>query len=59
MGKADTYSIIYDDFVEFDRIIGLTDRMIKQEIKILQEPNPKVVEFIEMSFLSDDFKKQL
>lgn len=57
MGKADTHSIIYDDFVEFGRRIVLTDRVIKQEIKMFQEPNPKVIEFIEMSFLSDDFKK--
>ena len=54
----DTHSISYDDFVEFGRRIGLTDRVIKQEIKMFQEPNPKAIELIEKSFLSDDLKKQ-
>lgn len=58
MSKADTHSISYDDFVEFGRRIGLTDRVIKQEIKMFQEPNPKAIELIEKSFLSDDLKKQ-
>lgn len=58
MGKADTHSIIYDDFVEFGRRIVLTDRVIKQEIKMFQAPNPKAMELIEKSFLSDDFKNQ-
>lgn len=58
MSKADTHSISYDDFVEFGRRIGLTDRVIKQEIKMFQEPNPKAIELIEKLFLSDDLKKQ-
>ena len=58
MNKADTHSIGYDDFVEFGRRIGLTDRIIKQEIKMFQEPSPKAIELIEKSFLSDDLKKQ-
>lgn len=58
MSKADIHSISYDDFVEFGRRIGLTDRVIKQEIKMFQEPNPKAIELIVKSFLSDDLKKQ-
>ena len=58
MSKADTHSISYDDFVEFGRRIGLNDRVIKQEIKLFQVPNPKAIELIEKSFLSDDLKKQ-
>lgn len=58
MSKADTHSISYDDFVEFGKRIGLTDRVIKQEIKMFQDPNPKAIELIEKSFLSDDLKKQ-
>ncbi|MDD6829833.1 MAG: HipA domain-containing protein [Bacteroidales bacterium] len=58
MSTADTHSICYDDFVEFGRRIGLTDKVIKQEIKNFQEPNPKAIELIEKSFLSDDLKKQ-
>ena len=58
MSKADTHSISYDDFVEFGKRIGLTDRVIKQEIKMFQEPNPKAIELIEKSFLSDGLKKQ-
>ena len=58
MSNADTHSICYGDFVEFGRRIGLTDKVIKQEIKNFQEPNPKAIELIEKSFLSDDLKKQ-
>ena len=58
MSKADTHSIGYDDFMEFGRRIGLTDRVIKQEIKMFQEPNPKAIELIEKSFLSDELTKQ-
>ena len=58
MSKADTHSIGYDDFMKFGRRIGLTDRVVKQEIKMFQEPNPKAIELIEKSFLSDDLKKQ-
>lgn len=58
MSKADTHSIGYNDFVEFGRRIGLTDRVIKQEIKMFQEPSPEAIELIEKSFLSDDLKKQ-
>ena len=58
MSTADTHSICYDDFVEFGRRIGLTDKVIKQEIDKFQEPNPKAIELIEKSFLSDDLKKQ-
>ena len=58
MSKADTHGISYDDFVEFGRRIGLTDRVIKQEIKMFQEPSPEAIELIEKSFLSDDLKKQ-
>ena len=58
MSTADTHSICYDDFVEFGRRIGLTDKVIKQEIKKFQEQNPKAIELIEKSFLSDDLKKQ-
>ena len=58
MSTTDTHSICYDDFVEFGRRIGLTDKVIKQEIKNFQEPNPKAIELIEKSFLSDDLKKQ-
>lgn len=58
MSNADTHGISYDDFVEFGRRIGLTDRVIKQEIKMFQELNPKAIELIKKSFLSDDLKKQ-
>ena len=58
MSNADTHGISYDDFVEFGRRIGLTDRVIKQEIKMFQVPNPKAIELIEKSFLSDNLKKQ-
>ena len=58
MSKVDTPSIGYDDFMEFGRRIGLTDRVIKQEIKMFQEPNPKAIELIEKSFLSDELTKQ-
>lgn len=58
MSKADTHSVGYNDFVEFGRRIGLTDRVIKQEIKMFQEPSPEAIELIEKSFLSDDLKKQ-
>ena len=58
MSKADTHNIIYDDFVEFGKRIGLTDRVIKQEIKMFQVPNPKAIELIDKSFLSNELKKQ-
>lgn len=58
MNNADTHSISYDHFVEFGRRIGLTDRVITQELKMFQEPNPEAIELIEKSFLSDDLKKQ-
>ena len=48
----------HDDFMKFGRRIGLTDRVVKQEIKMFQEPNPKSIELIEKSFLSDYLKKQ-
>lgn len=41
----------YRDFVS-------NNKTIKQEIKKFQEPNPKAIELIEKSFLSDDLKKQ-
>lgn len=58
MSKADTHSISYDDFVEFGRRIGLTYRVIKQEIKIFQKSHPKAIALIEEPFLSDELKKQ-
>ena len=58
MSKADTHSIGYDDFVEFGRRIGLTYRVIKQEIKMFQKSHPKAIALIEESFLSDELKKQ-
>ena len=58
MNNADTHSVGYNDFVEFGKRIGLTDRVIKLEIKMFQEPNPEAIELIEKSFLSDDLKKQ-
>ena len=57
MSAADTHNIGYDDFLEFGKRIGLTERVIIQEIKMFQEPNPKAIELIEKSFLSDKLKK--
>ena len=58
MSNADTHCISYDDFVEFGRRIGLTYRVIKQEIKMFQKSHPKAIALIEESFLSDELKKQ-
>ena len=58
MNKADTHNIGYEDFVEFGRRIGLNDRVIKQELKMFQEPAPKAIHLIEKSFLSEELKKQ-
>ena len=58
MNKADTHNIGYEDFVEFGRRIGLNDRVIKQELKMFQEPDPKAIHLIEKSFLSEELKKQ-
>lgn len=58
MNKADTHNIGYEDFVEFGRRIGLNDRVIKQDLKMFQEPDPKAIHLIEKSFLSEELKKQ-
>ena len=58
MSNADTHSICYGDFVEFGRRIGLTAKVVKIEIEMFREPNPKAIELIEKSFLSDELKKQ-
>ena len=58
MSNADTHSICYGDFVEFGRRIRLTDKVVKKEIEMFREPNPKAIELIEKSFLSDELKKQ-
>ena len=58
MNKADTHNIGYEDFVEFGRRIGLNDRVIKQELKMFQEPDLKAIHLIEKSFLSEELKKQ-
>ena len=58
MNKAETHNIGYEDFVEFGRRIGLNDRVIKQELKMFQEPAPKAIHLIEKSFLSEALKKQ-
>ena len=58
MSNADTHSICYGDFVEFGRRIGLTAKVVKIEIEMFREPNPKAIELIGKSFLSDELKKQ-
>ena len=58
MNNADTHNIGNEDFVEFGRRIGLNDRVIRQELKMFQEPNPRAIELIEKSFLSEELKKE-
>ena len=58
MNKAETHNIGYEDFVEFGRRIGLNDRVIKQELKMFQEPDPKAIHLIAKSFLSEELKNQ-
>ena len=51
MSNADTHSICYGDCVEFGRRIRLTDKVVKKEIEMFREPNPKAIQFIRKSFL--------
>lgn len=55
---SDTHSVSRDDFVEFGRRIGLTDKVIIQELKMFSEPDSHAQGLIEKSFLSDELKKQ-
>lgn len=58
MSKADTHAIGHDDFFEFGRRIGLTDKVINQELRNFSEPKKEALELIEKSFLSPEMKKQ-
>lgn len=58
MNNSDTHIVCYDDFVEFGRRIGLNNKVIIQEIKKFQQPDPMAIELINRSFLSEELKKQ-
>lgn len=57
MDMSDTHNIGHDDFVEFGRRIGLTDKVISQELETFSSVRPMTVQLIERSFLSPELKK--
>lgn len=56
MHITDTHHIGKDDFTEFGQRIGLPDRVISQELEMFREANPKAIELINQSFLSEQLK---
>ncbi|MDY4571861.1 MAG: HipA domain-containing protein [Candidatus Cryptobacteroides sp.] len=58
MDISDTHSIGKEDFIEFGKRIGLPDKVVNHDLMIFQEANPKAIELIQKSFLSDPLKSE-
>lgn len=58
MKTTDTHSIGRNEFFEFGRRIGLTDRVIDQDLKLFADPKEKAIGLIDKSFLSPALKKE-
>ena len=57
MQLSDTQSISRNDFVEFGRRIGLSERLTKRELDFMAAEHPLAKELIGRSFLSESLKR--
>ena len=56
MHLSDTRTVGRNDFEEFGRRIGLTQRIIKRELDAFAKEHPLAKKLIDSSFLSDSLK---
>ncbi len=58
MRLTDTRQVSSKDFIELGRRIGLPEKLVSVELKRFTQPNKKVDDLINRSFLSDDLKER-
>jgi serine/threonine-protein kinase HipA len=57
MHLSDTRTVGYRDFEEFGRRIGLSERVVKRELKFFATEHTSAKELIDRSFLSEPLKR--